>query len=782
MGTDRKLDNVRTNSTTPTIRATTNETATCAILEHGFNLNYTDAVAYSSVAACETTGGINHICTLDSINITNRTGVHGFSIGCKDATTNSNENRTSTSGLFQINITDPIPPQIILDKPDAAAFFVNGTNNTNIKFNWTGSDNADKNIYNCSVNIDNISQYINTSYINGTQGILRYTENTIGSHTWNVTCTDNYNNVNSSQRSFDVLLQQPIQQDTVILSLDLLNNTRKYEYGSLVNISANCTSSSSSFCQVEIDIPFIGRNLSFGSNKTDYIFNLSVLRRTNFSNGSSSITFQSSDLLNLTSDNRTKMIRIALNVSNSGTSTNLNITYFDITQRFKGDIVLNRLIDTEFIYLNIYKTAVNLTYTQGGSNSIFINLTGLDNNINLSFDLTGFELDLHNLLSYTEHFNGTTGSRTFNDTLSYRTDAPLGIFDDFTANNSIWSVTDVDCSSADPTLSYITESGATLLKSTIISAGCTIKTDYSSTAADFRNSSRIMIIYNNFLSCDGTGSTTPQARLMVRDGTNEIQLYQDEVNCISFGSSDSANFWRNATLLKKSSDYKTWELFINGTSQGNKDLSSLDFTKQIKLGFNSFLAGGGSENQEITYKFDTLYWSGAWLNRSVNNGTYKNNGNVTQCIQKTTDPISRALLSAFAYIPTNTTIDGYYLSNNNGTTFESVTNNLIHTFSSLGGSNSYPCWRAELNSSSNISSPVIRKISIDIVPSTIENVTVALNNVVVFTNNNKLNSTTSPWRVNLTSSAGFKTIKISSAKAGTIQVNNFIMNYTLEKI
>lgn len=191
----------RTNYTTPTFFVITNETGTCAIIDNNRDLNWTDIFA-GNANNDSGAGGTTHTLTL---NLSNQTGIglHNFSVGCKDAV--GNENRTSTSSKFLVNITEPIPPQVNLANPDADALFRVGVNTTNIRFNVTSTDNYNR-IYNCTGYIDSVQEFSNGTYANGTQFNFSKTITASGIHTWNVTCIDNFNNVNSSQRSFTVIL------------------------------------------------------------------------------------------------------------------------------------------------------------------------------------------------------------------------------------------------------------------------------------------------------------------------------------------------------------------------------------------------------------------------------------------------------------------------------------------------------------------------------------------------------------------------------------------------
>ncbi|KKK61793.1 hypothetical protein LCGC14_3010780, partial [marine sediment metagenome] len=324
---DNKLTcDAKTNDTTPTLSFSTNKTATCAGGQYGFDLNYTDWTTYDENSNSSTTGDTNHVWTLVTANATNRTGPHLFSLGCRAS---DNENRTSTSGKFLVNITTPIPIPFDL--------FLNG-----------------------------------------------------------------------------------------------LNQSRKYELGTKANISAQCDDSEDP-CQVEIDLfaPGYGYNFSSGASITSFTFNITTLRIINFSNGNSSITISSSDTLNVTIDNKTEILSVSLNVTSTDVTDNLNITVYSnvsFTKTFRGSLRTQYLEYNQFIYENSYVDAINLTFTSGGSDFILSNLTDLINTNNITFDLSGFDLDANNEFHYTEHFNGTSGSKGFNETLSFQADAPLGIF------------------------------------------------------------------------------------------------------------------------------------------------------------------------------------------------------------------------------------------------------------------------------------------------------------------------------------------------------------------
>ena len=415
------------------------------------NMNYSQMVRLigdATTRECSTTGGTGQICTVtenDTVTLEEtlklndaRTGIAAGFIACKD--TSANENRTSTSGMFYFNITDPIAPNSTLFVPEVDALFFLGINNTNINFTSFGIDNIDEN-FTLELLIDGVVQITNNTYLNGTNVTYLLDVTTLGTHKWNIRLTDSYNNINVSEnRSFTVE-----QEETITLFIDGLAENRKYEYRSFVNISANCTDNLGLSCLVEIDLdaPGFGINFSSGENRTHFIFNITILRNNNFSHGPISVTLTESGTLNVTSNNLTLMVNVSLNITSVGEST-LNLSFGKLDRTYRGTLKTQYLEDNEFLHDNSYKSAVNLTFISAGSKLIFVNLSNNDYPINLTFDISGFDLDIDNEFEYIEHFNDTDGAIGFNETWSFKIDAPLGYLEDFTDNNTAkWTIVDI---------------------------------------------------------------------------------------------------------------------------------------------------------------------------------------------------------------------------------------------------------------------------------------------------------------------------------------------------
>ncbi len=671
---------------------------------------------------------------------------------------NSSNNKTDYPFLNIINGNSAF------DIPSAKCI-VPRTNDTTPTFHINTTEDAT-----CALNNDNVNfNYTDAITYNpnsecsttgGTHHICTLTDDnaTTGLRNFSVGCKDSDDNENLTSTSGKFLINITGEVTLVDLFLDSVGDSRKYEFRSNANISANITACADDTCQVciDLDAPGYGFNFSCGTNFTSFIFNMTTLRTRNFSVGPSSVTFSSSDGVNITSNNKTQIVNVTINITSSGSTTNLNISFGSQVKKFFGDILSVYFIQDEFIESGSLKVAVNLTYTTAGSQFIFVNLTDVDRPINLTFDLSGFDLDVENEFSYFEHFNSTGDGAEINDSLSFNIDAPMGVFDDFVTNNTRWVRGANECN-----LDYV--STGLRFKCPNDPGG---ELTYSDATGDIRNSSKIELVL--FLPIFPS-----TFRLFATDGTSSVQIAT-----ISNPPQSEVFFM---TLTKISNDYRTWNCVDNGTQSlcsGSFDMFSLDFNEQISLKFK--LTGGDSFNNFI---LRNINWSGPRLERYAN-GTYRSESNVTSCVQNTTTGVKRATLTVFDNAPTNTKIS-YYMSNDNGTTFENVTSNVLHVFDSVGSEGSNTCWKAKLESTVNITSSWISKLEVIVVKATAENVTVDLGNdgIDEVVSTLPLNSSNSPLTVNLTPVAGqLNTIKISTATAGQIMVDNFKLNASINPI
>lgn len=691
-------------------------------------------------------------------------------------------NITSEGGLGQlVNLTDPFCH-------GGAACILPKTSDITLTLFAKSNENANAAIIDNNRNL-NYTDITAGSSECSTTGALVHTctlaaanaTATEGLHNFSISLKDGSNNENNSATLFfTVNITQPI----VNLFLDGVADTRKYEFRSKVNLTADCVNIFGKTCEVVIDIP--GLNLisfSTGNNLTNVTFNITTLRRINFSHGPTSVVLSSSATLNVSSDNRTKMESVQFNITSAGITNDLNISYGTKMLRFIGDLKTVYLDNNFFNFEGVEVDAANLSYSVKGSQFITINLTDVNNPINITFDLTGFDLDELNAFKYIEHFNGTVGTSGFNELLIIQADAPLWVWEEFANNVSgRWSVTRITGpATALVSSGYATDAhgdyfGMVNIDSSLETVRSKFQLDYvDSPEVTLRNSSRFEIDYLTRLHGTSSGCfTTAEYRTFFTDGTSSVLI---DLDTVSVG--DETNVY-NLTGIKTKSDYTKWDILRNGSSLATVDISSLDDTKQWKLRWDIELNAQGSIGCEgdIDFRLYEIDWGGAALNRSTNNGTYKQFGNITSdVVNVTRTNVSRITLSKIDHLPTNTNINYFVANTCNSSlpTFESVIPGVVHSFDSVGNS---ICWRGELNSSVNITTPVIKQVTLEVIPATAENISV--NGFLVA---GVLNSTTSPVDVNITPVANaVNTIIISSGTAGQIQVDNFKMNASVNPV
>lgn len=709
----------KTNDTTPTFRLNTSESSTC-----GITANKT-----SSYAQCSTTGASLHTCT---VAVDHPIGTWNFSTNCTDSSGNKNQTQ------FLVNITDNTKPNIYFN--DSGHYFVYLVNNTGyIVLNAT--DNYD--ILNLSLDRNGTNLYSNNDYQNGTDVAIQFSLSS-GTYNFSALATDSSHNQNRTD--YTITISQ--QCDFVHLSFDGFNDSSKYEFGSKLNITAN----SSDVCNVciSLDAPGYGDNYSCSLKETSFIYNITILRQSNSTNGAN-VSVSSGSGINISLDNRTEIIVASLNISAEGKS-NINITYVDSILRLYGVVESNNLILREFVSNSLKVSSVNISYVQRSSQFISVNVSS--NPRNLSFQLRGYELDLLNEFA---HNNSFENGINMNNTLSSNVSTPI-IVDSFQNDNSLISIT-----GQSPSLVYDGQELELFFDTGLPGFA---KLEYKT--LDFRNTSKITFEGDMIT---GSGSGDAGFRIYATDGTSRVVLLQHDTTApdnvpliITFTSSD------NGQTVSTSCN-------VTCGARSGVSLSSLDINNRFEMEFSG---AGGSRTAQ--WNMDEINVSGIGLKYS-SNGTYYSDGNYTsKLLTRTTNNISVATLSWTELKPNNTSVYAYVSNtcNSSNPTFESVTNGGSHVFTSIGNT---PCYRFSVNSSVNITTPRIIDVDFNIIKSSPSNISIDYNDdgTTEFNFGGILNSSNSPINFSILPSSGNRIIKISS-NPGIIEVSNFIVNSTLNPI
>lgn len=141
-------------------------------------------------------------------------GVHNWTVECFDADMNTH---TPTNNTFYIDLT---PPIIQLNSPQNNS----GVNaNDDVTFNWTATDALDPLLI-CDLTVDgNIED---TDYAtSGFPRVEALSDLSLGAHTWNVTCTDQSGNTNTSETRIFNYTYPDFYINETLITINNLNPT-----------------------------------------------------------------------------------------------------------------------------------------------------------------------------------------------------------------------------------------------------------------------------------------------------------------------------------------------------------------------------------------------------------------------------------------------------------------------------------------------------------------------------------------------------------------------------
>ncbi len=534
---------------------------------------------------------------------------------------------------------------------------------------------------------------------------------------------------------------------------------------------------------INLDAPNYGVNFSCVNPIASFLYNITILRQSNFSTGNQNETLSASGMINVSMDSRTDLTSISFNVSSEGTTQNLIIA----KEGIRGILTETFLKDTEFVVSGNYVNVTNLTYLIKGSNNIYVNLSA--HPINLSFKIWGFQADTGNDLNFFEYFNNSNQSV---NNLTYSGIEVIGEYDNFETNSSKWSIQ----SSTLDTLSLT--SGLVdnyyLFEGSIgVDSDKTGELDNSiDSNFDLKNYTTVIIelFARNFVTvCNRAGSMSHHNYVYVSDGTNDVILkdFNDE---FGFGDNSRTELY-NFNISLKQVDLTHYSVFLDNVLDSTKDLNSLNPTLKWYLKFKKSMSTNidgclGSGEMRV-YRIQS---SGLWLNKSAQGTEYDTSGTIRSEIIATTS-VDNNYTAAWIY---SNRLDSanitYELSATNGTLgWEDVTNFVSgvqrYVFTTQGNE---LAWRINLTGS-NISSPIVYDLNIQVIPTSVENVTIDFGiKQDIFTFTGVLNSTTSPRDVTINTTvlddynSTYTPIKISSGNSGQIQVNNLVINSSINPV
>lgn len=550
---------------------------------------------------------------------------------------------------------------------------------------------------------------------------------------------------------------------TAFLKLDGLEENRTYEYETTVNIT-------SSFPFIDI----LDNTFRFRNQISNFLYLINLLRENKFTDGTIEKNVTSGSSASVLIDNRTDLYNASVNITGFSNPRNVTINSSGQIINFPGTLIGNNLYQNLFIFSGVLTNEVILVYTSAGSKTILFNYSSTGNPLNrngtFNLTITALDLDKGNDLDFNETF---LDDIDINLTSLKNTSAPMSIFDDFESvtpdrwdciNGTNTGVSGFNCSISEGNIDDYFDLFIGVNWGPGETLGASVNLDYDAPEITLENISRFNISltwinsYDINLNSDGFVGYGLDAT----DGTNTVSLIS--VNDHHGWFAEATN-----TLDKTFHGFKnpdgTWDIYENNTLKKD-DISLSSLNSPISLRFRVSasgiaISGGQAGFSSSRLRIKNYNTSGIRLKRNdgvyeinVSNGTFESN-----TLKNTENNIVRAFLTVINSVPEFTTID-YFLSNNNGSDYESVIPDTFHTFVTTGKALKV---KFVLNSTNNLTSPYISEYRVQIIPASPSGLTIDVGDdgIIDMRIEGELNSSNTPIRYNGTDEGFNKYINAS---------------------
>ena len=480
-----------------------------------------------------------------------------------------------------------------------------------------------------------------------------------------------------------------------------------------------------------------------------------------------------------------------------------------------GRIVKNTYQINKFRYLGTNYTTLNLSFTEAGEKIIEFNVTNSGNRSRpgrLNFTITSFDIDSGNSLFYHQNFSNVLGG-AYTGNLSINSP---GIYDSLTTNATFhrfnWSNLNIVTSTYCPTKGT---GGIGINKSTpatdfngyaenyqmiynvveASSTSCTsANTYYSSDVSPdidmaFINQLDVNLYFRTNVDPSGANGYTHFKAGFYGEG-NQQNVLIEEFEFIRGGPSpQSYQQGINMTITRVGDNsYQVIKRYALG-SISNNTYSTTSLNGSIKLFFhNDARRDSSTGTASSVVEIREMNVSSLMLNKT--NTTYSPlSVNYTREVFDAPNNILRAKVAYNHIIPTHLgaiTNNTFYLSNDNGTTYETVFNDTYHTFQSTG---SVLRLRINMNSTNNLVSPMVTDIKVYITPTSGSDLAIDVGNDGIIESNFTfgLNSTNTPlnytgndtYILNVNCGSNLTCnipVRFIANQSGQVQISNF--NYT----
>ncbi|MBI4739442.1 S8 family serine peptidase [Candidatus Woesearchaeota archaeon] len=274
--------------------------------------------------------------SVDSITVTvnndsglvNLTPAAGF-VGLRSVIfTASDPSGLSTQGNnVTLNVTDARPPAITLNTP-VDKF---NTSTSRQEFNFTPQDNFDLSLL-CNLTIDGVSLNSTATAANGSVNLLSGNLSADGNHIWNITCTDDQNNQNTSST-------RTIGRDTSVPTVNLVAPADAASLPSNVSsFSFNFTDAFSSAASCSLFV----NNTNKSTNASVVNFTLTSFSPINLSEGNNTWYVNCTDLQGNSARSLIRSVRVPRDTSNESANFTAQVTK-SVAATARSDVNLSLL-------------------------------------------------------------------------------------------------------------------------------------------------------------------------------------------------------------------------------------------------------------------------------------------------------------------------------------------------------------------------------------------------------------------------------------------------------
>jgi len=439
---------------------------------------------------------------------------------------------------------------------------------------------------------------------------------------------------------------------------------------------------------------------------------------------------------NITPDSRDEIYRAEFGIEGVGGPMNISLNYSGNFLYFPGMLYGQNLYQENFWYDNNLSTVHNLSLPASGVATVFVNFStqgNLSSRVGyLNFTIIASGLDADNVFSNTYDF-----TEIENDTVVKLGTATYGSIDGtnqtyetFARNNGRWTNAGYQISASN---CYTAELNGDI--------ECvrneTVSTSLFSTYVDWDALYHVNFQVAGYVWCGDS------VFYELTDGDNTVELFQVQDENCGFGGANPGVLQCNITMNRTADT--TWvmdkDCYSGPTGRATVEVDTLDPPYYFRI------RNGGVTTAVHQGILKNINYGGIYLNKTNTTftgyeGTQSITGNyTTHILNITASDISRATLTANAFVPEDTAV-AYYLSNDAGVTWESVVNGSSHLFTSSGNK---LMARFVLNGT-NESSPIVTRYQIEITSEAIDglDIDVGADGDVDVEYDFELNSTSTP--------------------------------------